>query len=224
MSYQSIINKTSINFNVINGTYNHESAQDYLFLPSYREVTTDAAPNNSIDYEVNNTWNSPWPWMQASNVSNVYIYDNTEGNMRINRSGMGIKPFLYRFSNRYVSPTARIFNTGASIDPDNGTGWTYNNTRIYVQSGDIWIRDNNIAYIYYTNAEINEGVFVDEVSQNGGWKKAELWPLRTYNVNVNYGNENQFMYVKADGTVQSQPANNDRNIGRILCPEFSVLR
>jgi hypothetical protein len=32
------------------------------------------------------------------------------------------------------------------------------------------------------------------------------------------------MYVKADGTVQSQPANNDRNIGRILCPEFSVLR
>ena len=100
--------------------------------------------------------------------------------------------------------------------------WTYDNDQISVQSGDVWI-NSDIAYIYYTNAEINEGVYVDIITDGGGWKKADIWYLRTTNLaNNGSSQENLLEHVNDTGTINITPGNNTSPYERILCPEFSI--
>lgn len=80
--------------------------------------------------------------------------------------------------------------------------------------------------MYYTNSEIaEEGIYVDRTTTNGGWKKADIWELRTYSSEViptmvTYG----FEKIGDDGELINAPGRNSpvAGIGRLLCPEFSI--
>ena len=225
VAYQSIILSTSVDSITINtnnsGDIQVVQTADYFYLPAECEVSSKS--NVSVlnkTGEVQANWPSPWPWMKVENIQNWYGFITGTSTLEL-QTATGIQPFLYRFIGNYIKPTARIFNI--NVDPYNGGGtWTYNNDQISVQSGDVWINDG-VAYIYYTNAEINEGIYVDIPTNGGGWKKADLWHLRTYNVNQEYAYENQFEKIEDNGNLLTTPGNRYRNTeGRILCPEFSI--
>jgi len=79
--------------------------------------------------------------------------------------------------------------------------------------------------MYFTTAEINNnGIYVDIVNGGGGWKKADLWNIRTYNIGANYSSEMLFERIEDDGTLNTSPntSANDRYKPRLLCPEFSI--
>ena len=79
--------------------------------------------------------------------------------------------------------------------------------------------------MFFTNDEIDRGIAVDSLAANGqgGWKKANIWQLRTYNGNATSASENFFARVGDNGTVDGEPSNQGlMNEGRILCPEFTV--
>ena len=225
VAYQSIILSTGVDSVTIN-TNNDTDIQvittaDYFYLPAECEVSSKANVSvNSKAGEVEADWPSPWPWLQVSNIHNWYGFVSGSSTLEL-QTATGIQPFLYRFIGNYIKPTARIFNI--NVDPYNsGNTWTYDNDQISVQSGDVWISDG-IAYIYYTNAEINEGIFIDVPTDGGGWKKADIWHLRTYNVGQAYAYENQFEKIEDNGNLMTSPGNRYRNTeGRILCPEFSI--
>ena len=227
VAYQSILKHTAIESVAIdmNQTVDNVSlvtSTDYLYLPAEREVSPITPSNAYKIDEIWSEWSSPWPWMQAANIKNVYQESNVSGTLVIAQA-TNIAPFLYRFSGFYITPTARIYNI--NVDPyNNGSTWTYNNNQISVQSGDVWI-NNNVAYMYFTTAEINNnGIYVDIVNGGGGWKKADLWNIRTYNIGANYSSEMLFERIEDDGTLNTSPntSANDRYKPRLLCPEFSI--
>jgi hypothetical protein len=79
--------------------------------------------------------------------------------------------------------------------------------------------------MYFTTAEINNnGIYVDIVNGGGGWKKADVWNIRTYNTEVSYSNELLFERVEDSGTLNIYPtaSTNDKYKPRLLCPEFSI--
>jgi hypothetical protein len=161
----------------------------------------------------------------ASNIKNLYGFISGTTVLEI-KDATTIAPFLYRFIGKYIKPNAKIFDI--ETNPyNNGNTWTFrdsnlNNYQIGVESGDVWISSGN-AYIYYTNAEINEGMYVDVVTEGGGWKKADMWHLRTYNIDQNLAYENQFEKVLDNGQILYTPSNKYRlSEGRIICPEFSI--
>ena len=230
-AFQSIIIQTPVDSISVSTTNENSivtvTTQDYFYLASECEVNGKSSVSNLIKLdEVSSAWPSPWPWMQtAQNIHNLYGFASG-GNVLELKSAANIKPFLYRFIGNYIKPTARIFNI--NVDPyNNGNPWLFqdanlNNEQISVQSGDVWISDE-VAYIYYTNAEINEGVYVDIVTGGGGWKKADLWRLRTKNIQQLYTYENLLEVVEDDGSVTTTPSNKWRvTEGHILCPEFSI--
>jgi len=227
-AYQSILLSTGVSSVAVDVSDNSpESVQvittaDYLYLPAEGEVSGDTYSHNSKGDEINSElkWPRPWPWMKTSNIHNLYGFAGSTSILEL-QTASSIEPFLYRFIGNYIKPTARIFNINQ--DPyNNGNTWTYNNNQISVQSGDVWI-NNEIAYIYYTNAEINEGIYVDIPTAGGGWKKADIWHLRTYNTSVNFANENQFEKIEDNGRIITSMGNQYRRTeGRILCPEFSI--
>ena len=226
MAYQSIILMSSVSATSVNITDNNDSrvqvttTGDYFYLPAEREINIDEPTHNRKNGEVQPDWPSPWPWMKAPSIRNLYGFVSGSSTLEL-KSASGIEPFLYRFIGNYIKPTARIFNI--NVDPyNNGNTWTYNNNQISVQSGDVWI-NGEIAYIYYTNSEINEGMYVDIITAGGGWKKADIWHLRTYCTSVNFANENQFEKIEDNGRLIISMSNNYRRTeGRILCPEFSI--
>lgn len=223
IAYQSIIRHTAIESAAVDGsTDSLVTSLDYLYLPTEREVSAVAPLNVNKAAEIWSQWISPWPWMSAANVNNWYVEGSVSGTLQLGTPS-SIAPFLYRFSGAYIKPTARIYNI--TNDPyNNGNTWTYNNAQITVQSGDVWVR-NGIAYMYYTNDDLdNTGVYVDIVNNGGGWKKADLWHLRTYNVDSKALNELMFERVEDDGTLNTVPQStqSERYKPRLLCPEFSI--
>lgn len=79
--------------------------------------------------------------------------------------------------------------------------------------------------MYFTNDDIDTtGVYVDIVNNGGGWKKADLWHLRTYNVDSKAINELMFERIEDDGTLNTVPQStqSERYKPRLLCPEFSI--
>lgn len=228
-AFQSIVLQSSINaVHTYTADSNGEAnaalitTADYFYLPAEGEVNSETLSNGLKEQEVSAAWystNSAWPWMQVSNIHNWFV-NNTGTTLEL-ATADNITPFLFRFIGNYIKPTAKIFVINR--DPYNsGNTWTYNNAETAVASGDVWLNDG-IAYIYYTNAEINEGIYVDIVNDGGGWKKADIWHLRTYNLGQNTAYENLLEKVEDNGNIMTTPGNSYRRTeGRILCPEFSI--
>ena len=230
MAYQSIILNSGVSAVYMNVQDSNDSnaqlitTNDYFYLPAECEVSSDSVSNELKLLEISSTWtddNNRWPWMKVNNINNWYI--NSTGNTLTlaDPSERDITPFLFRFIGNYIKPTAKIFKINR--DPyNNGNSWILNNNETTVQSGDVWI-NGTIAYIFYTNAEINEGIYVDIINDIGGWKKADIWHLRTVNLGQNNPYENLLEKIEDTGTIMTSPGNNYRRTeGRILCPEFSI--
>ena len=138
-SYQSILRQSAISAvavdtSISTGNLSIPVSTDYIYLPAEREISTSATGYKAS--EVGSSWPSPWPWMQTQNVTNWYQQSGT-GSVIVKATPSSIAPFLYRFSGDYIKPTNRIYNTGSN-DPY-GVEWTYNNTQIQIESGDVWI-------------------------------------------------------------------------------------
>ena len=224
VSYQSIIKQTTIESSYINANNSSDigtvETEDFLYLPTEREVSNDSISSVKKD-EIQYTWNSPWPWMSAPEVHNVYVFDENSTTKLVLKEVDDINTYRYRFSGRYITPTARIYDI--NVDPyRNNNTWGYANGQIKLQSGDVWI-NGGVPYMYFTNAEINEGIYVDLTNNGGGWKKADIWNLRTYDITAQYGAENKFERVEDTGDLTLSPGSTSaREYGRLLCPEFSI--
>ena len=226
--YQSIIAQTALTSygrNLNTNTITSYNTSDYVFLTAEAELTTNLSYGDKDGEIIRGA--GPWPWLKASNIKNLYRI-NDDGNLT-RQSASSINPFLFRFSNGYTRTDSIIFNTGA-VDPDKNRGWQIEGSSgvIYPKSGDIWIRDtyngtSNVAFIYFTNAEINEGIYVDVPTDRGGWKKADLWQLRSLNLTLNTNQENLFERIEDNGQLLAMTtAQGRRSEPRLLCPEFAV--
>ena len=207
---------------------------DYFYLPAECEINMNEASNQLKEQEISPTWyqdNGAWPWLKVSNINNWFI--NSSGNQLVTSTAPNVYPFLYRFVGNYIKPTSKIYYINR--DPyNNGSTWTYNNDQVAVQSGDVWVLSENYnngnysynagtAFIYYTNAEINEGVYVNILTDGGGWKKADLWQLRTMNLDQNNAYENLLDKVEDNGSLTTTQGNRYKpDDPHIICPEFSI--
>ena len=237
--YKSIINRATIVSYVRDGELNQNSTvetNDYFFLPAYRELQESPS---GFTQEVNTDWQSPWSWMVASDRA-VYISYNGSNTTLIS-SYYTSAIYKYRFLGAYITPNAQVFNI--LDDPTTRTLRLRDeqgiSTQLAIQSGDIWIPTTtesvnaqetprymaNVAYMFFTNNDIEDGATVDFIAANntGGWKAAEMWNLRTQ-PNEGYVSENSFMNVDTRGNVNSAPGNSTSNAStpRVLCPEFTV--
>ena len=229
IAYQSIIRQSAVNSSglyIVNsaGTQTIITTNDYLFLPAEREINHNTSGQNVTYGEVQTIWVSPWHWMVLSEINNVYgLVSGTASNLEIkNITGEdGYRYYRYRFSGHYIKPTARIFIT--TTNPATRS-WTYNSATINVQSGDVWIDSGNVAYMYFTNDDISNGEKVDAVVTNGGWKRADIWHLRSYHTTgVPQASENLFEKVGYKGELILGPTQSvEIAEGRLLCPEFTV--
>ena len=235
MSYQAIIKRTAVESNTFGNNGSKENVaetNDYIFLPSKKEVDPSGVGTSYQEAEAIKFW----PWLSASNVHALQVQDDVLVDAVLNT----VEPLRYRFANKYIGSNTRIFyNTAIPTSVDT---WIYRHTvdgsvvtdEITVRSGDVWYStdpnaDNNsaaAAYIYYTNAEINEGVYVDIITTNGGWKKAGMWDLRTIYTqdnNAMFAGSNYSYKINETGSIIS-PTNNNvgQNSTRILCPEFTI--
>lgn len=228
-AYKSIIKQATITSTIRNietGVNNWAETQDYLFAPAYREVYEGASTGAWSGREVSLKWNSPWPWMiPAQRKILTYVTGSTS--ILEAKAATGMAVFRYRFSGAYISDSTRIFDidedpTSKSLRFRDTSGTT---TAISIQSKDVWIKSDDVAYMFFTNDEIDRGITVDSLAANGqgGWKKANIWQLRTYNGNATSASENFFARVGDNGAVDGEPSNQAlMNEGRILCPEFTV--
>jgi len=74
-SYQSIVKSTLISTRirqVDTGNYSTEETNNYMFLPSIREVDINNEMQSNYGSEVNINWIPPWHWMVAANRTNLY--------------------------------------------------------------------------------------------------------------------------------------------------------
>lgn len=235
MSYQAIIKRTAVESNTFGNNGSKENVaetNDYIFLPSKKEIDPSGVGTSYQEAEAIKFW----PWLSASNVHALQVQDD----VLVDASLSTVEPLRYRFANKYIGSDTRIFYDTAI--PTSVDTWVYRHTvdgtvttdEITVRSGDVWYSsdpnaNNNsspAAYIYYTNAEINEGVYVDIITTNGGWKKAGMWDLRTIYTqdnNAMFAGSNYSYKINETGSIIA-PTNN--NVGqsstRILCPEFAV--
>lgn len=236
ITYRSIIGTYDISSNYFDNTSSsdmHEEVavtQDQIYLPCEREVSNrDVGTINKAAEALRF-----WPWLSAANINAVTI----SSDVLVDATIANINPLLYRFINRATTTENRIFYN--TPDPTSNDTWIYKRSGeadqiISVQSGDIWYtEDANVnsefsgspnAYIYYTNDEINEGIYVDIVTTNGGWKRAGMWELRTYYINENAtaGQPARFEKINETGTL-IKPGNNNAALNStwIICPEFSI--
>ena len=227
-SYQSIVRSTLISTRIRHsetGNYSTEETNNYMFLPSIREVDIENVTASQYGSEVNPFWTPPWHWMVAANRTNLYGFVSGQYNQVEQKSGTVIT-YLYRFLGRSIEDTARIFNTGLS-DPAGisglqlKTGNTF--VSISVRSGDVWINENNEAYIYFSNAEIAEGARIDIPTTTGGWRKAMIWNVRSIGSGNSRSSENALMRVGANGEITFGPAAAQlAEQGRLMCPEFTI--
>ena len=175
------------------GAYSAVETEDYIFFPSVREIDTTGDSAGTYGNEVNTLWTPPWSWMVPAQKKNVlgFVSGSTQ-NVEIKTAT--INSYLYRFLGYEVKDNCRIFSTG-STDPTTISNLTYRapngtTTPITVQSGDLWVNNNDEAYMYFTNEEIAEGIKITISTTNGGWKKADIWNLRSL------GGESRYLEFK----------------------------
>ena len=201
---------------------------DYIFLGARREIDESmGTANNDARLEVNSSWLGPWRWFATPRT--IYQPTGPVASTLEAKTATTDNYYLYRFPGAYISDTTRIFRT--SSRPTNNLS-IYNDgitTPVTIVSGDVWVDNNpqsstyNIAFIYFSNADIANGEYVDIKEANGGWRQAVEWALRTFNPLAGSANEWGFMRVTEKGEINSNPtSSNSRNTPRLLCPEFTV--
>ena len=230
--YQSIIKHTHIKSRIRIITANPQSewkeTDDYLFLPALREVRAESQAGDDNGQEVNIAWQSPWSWMVCSEITNVLGFVSGSSQYVETKTVDTYAPYLYRFLGAYIKDTARIFDV--ANDPTNirnlayrsGTGTT---TPITIQSGDVWIKSDRTAWMYFSAADIDEGERIDEKeagSNGGGWRAAVAWNLRSYSPNAGSASENLFMRIDANGEIPATLTVSSGVGARLVCPEFTV--
>ena len=232
-AYQSIIKQTHIKSlsRTIEQPANvwHES-DDYMFLPAVREVLYSAQSGDINGQEVNTSWLSPWSWMVLPEKTNVWGLVSGSTMYVETKTVTTYAPYLYRFLGAYIKDTARIFDV--DNDPTNIRNLTYRSstgvtTPVTIQSGDVWVKSDDTAWMYFSAADIEAGEKIDvqEAGSNGGgWRAAVDWNLRSYanGNNATMASENLFLRVTAAGGVLTAPAAGTNPGARLLCPEFTV--
>lgn len=199
------------------------NTQDYLFLVARREIDDTMTPgSNEESREVNTNWIGPWNWF--ADTRTVLQLWSTSSNVVEETQVMTDNYYLYRFNNGFISEDSRIFrleNRPTTIN--NLTLRTSSgNQPITMRSGDIWVNNDGVAYIYRSEEDITHGDMVDIRESNGGWKQATEWALRTYNTSATSPQEWHFMRVTTQGTIITSPTSSSRNTPRLICPEFTV--
>jgi len=132
--------------------------------------------------------------------------------------------YLYRFNNGFISEDSRIFRLENRPTTINNLALrtSSGNQPITMRSGDIWVNNDGVAYIYRSEEDITHGDMVDIRESSGGWKQATEWALRTYNTTATSPQEWHFMRVTTQGTIITSPTSSSRNTPRLICPEFTV--
>lgn len=199
------------------------NTEDYLFLVARREIDGTMTPgSNEESREVSVSWIGPWNWF--ANARTILQLWSTSNNVVEETSAMSDNYYLYRFNNGFISENSRIFRlTNRPTTINNLTLRTSSgNQAITMQSGDIWVNNDGVAYIYRSEQDIARGDTVDIREAQGGWKQAEEWALRTYNPSGTSTQEWHFLRVTSQGTIVTNPASTSRNTPRLICPEFTV--
>lgn len=226
-AYKSIIRSTpvrSVKRDIELRTNTYGTTNDYLFLPAYREVYEGATSDGYGGTEIQAAWSSPWHWMVPANLTILTYQAGSSQNVE-SRAASSLAPYRYRFSGAYISDNNRIFDI--DDDPTGKTLYYVNNgatSTITVQPGDIWVTQDNTAYMYLSRIDIERGVSYDTMAANntGAWKRANMWNLRTFSASTS-AVENGFMRVNVDGAVETQiVVTQFATEGRLLCPEFTV--
>ena len=226
-AYKSIIRSTpvrSVKRDIELRTNTYGTTNDYLFLPAYREVYEGATTDGYGATEIQASWSSPWHWMVPANLTILTYQAGSSQNVE-SRAASSLAPYRYRFSGAYISDNNRIFDI--DDDPTSKTLYYVNNgatSIITVQPGDIWVTQDNTAYMYLSRTDIERGVSYDTMAANntGAWKRANMWNLRTFSASTS-AVENGFMRVNVDGAVETQiVVTQFATEGRLLCPEFTV--
>ena len=155
---------------------------DYIFLGARREIDESMGTANSdVRLEVNSDWLGPWGWF--ANPRTIYQSSSGLASRLEARAVDTDNYYLYRFPGTYISDTTRIFKTSTRPTQINNLVIMNNgvSTPVTISSGDVWVDDNNVAYMYFTNTDIENGEYVDIKETNGGWRQTVEWALRTYN-------------------------------------------
>ena len=64
---------------------------------------------------------------------------------------------------------------------------------------------------------------MDKLHEEGGWKKAESWMLRTYNIDASSASEMWFEFIDDGGILLTSPSRTTAyGKPRLICPEFSI--
>ena len=229
LPYQFIISPTSLKSRAFSSDTLTEVAVDTvdnIYLSGEMEVGSGTTNNIKRQEAIH-----AWPWLVANDY-NVLIRTDATSTDLMDSTPSSTDPWRIRFKDAYVSENARIFNI--NVDPyNNGASWSYNNSTSYitVRTGDVWIYPNGgangetIAYMYYTNSDIaDQGIYIDRVTAGGGWVRADIWLLRTYNTDSNSANSYSLEKVGYNGEIFATPSrsNPPTENGRILCPGFSI--
>ena len=220
--YKSIIKNSLIKSTSLGSSVENEYSNDYLFLSAAREPSDGQLSLNKWNDEVRYPeWVNPWHWIVPANLTNVFRIVSGRTLTKVNVENNNI--YRYRFNGKYITPTTNIYQM--ENDPTSVT-LRYNNADVTIQSGDIWINtNNNIAFVYCTNDEIEEGANVDLISANnrGGWRSSNYWNFRTYHNNVAYRTESLFLAVTDTGVVEiTNKRSANAHKGRVVCPGFTV--
>ena len=198
--------------------------EDYLFLGARREIDETMTINSHVESnEVEASWSGPWAWFASPKI--IYQLWGTTSNVVEATTSASDTYYLYRFSGAYIAEDARIFRLANRPTTINNLQirTSSGNTPFVVQSGDVWVNNDGVAYIYLSENDILNGEKVDIRENNGGWRQAAEWALRTYNPTAGSANEWAFMRVTTTGSIVTQPTQgNSRNTPRLLCPEFTV--
>ena len=230
-AYQSIIKHTrikSIARTIQLQTNVWNETDDYLFLPALREVNESSTGNDVNGAEVNASWLSPWSWMVLAEKTNVLGFVSGSSQYVETKTVTTYAPYLYRFLGAYIKDTARIFDV--ANDPTNIRNLAYRSstgttTPITIQSGDVWIKSDRTAWMYFSAADIEEGERIDEKeagNNGGGWRAAVDWNLRSYNLQAQSASENLFMRISSTGEIITTPTASSGVGIRLVCPEFTV--
>lgn len=179
---------------------------DYINIPSYQELHSTSV-GIPLDVEAHRAY----PWTSAGNVT-IKEYN---GSAWSNGSDSDATRYLtVRFKGAPISFSPTVYKASiASIG--NNTVYnviTANNT---LNVGDIWEpvnEENGILYIYVGTNEINEGAPTEYTASNndikycetGGWVAAVPWWTRSYSTIENSYQGINYMYVQANGYVNTQ--------------------
>ena len=226
--YQSLFKQTRVpsllrtRVSSTNVTTDLRITDDYLYMPSYYELSSNVSSDPNYNQEAIHTL----PWFDTDNIGDVYLI---ESNNATQQNTKEINYLRYRYFGHATDySTARIF-----ISQSNPFGTTYyvNNVSVSVQSGDIWHRldesNNPVATYIYVNAnEVLEGAPID-VSDDckcaqGGWIPGQNWGTRTISTSNSTISANSMFRVTSLGSITVNTANASNPQYRGVSPEFSV--